>query len=111
MGRTVSQKIASLPAGRRRRVKKRAAALIREEMSLADLRKALGQTQAGLARSLGVRQDTVSRYERQTDVLLSTLRHYIDAMGGELTLVAEFPNRPPVRISQIAELSESTKGA
>lgn len=109
MGRTVSQKIARLPAARRRRVKARAAELIREEMSLADLRKALGQTQAGLARSLGVRQDTVSRYERQTDVLLSTLRHYVDAMGGELTLVAEFPNRPPVRISQIAELGKAAE--
>jgi len=98
MGRTVKQKMTTLPARRRRRIEARAARLLLEELSLQDLRKALDQTQSGVARTLGVRQDTVSRYERQSDLLLSTLRQYIEAMGGTLSLVAEFPERPPVKL-------------
>ena len=98
MATTLKQKIAALPAHRQRRVKARARQLIAEEMTLRDLRKALEQTQAGIAKKLGVRQDTVSRYETQSDLLLSTLQNYVEAMGGELSLVAEFPRRAPGRI-------------
>lgn len=104
MGRTLKQKVASLPAKRRQKVKARAQELLAEEMTLRDLRRALDQTQAGVARTLGVGQDTVSRYERQSDLLLSTLQSYIAAMGGELSLVAEFPERPPVKLRTLGEL-------
>jgi DNA-binding XRE family transcriptional regulator len=106
MGRTLKEIMAKLPAKRRRRIKSHAAQLLLEQLSMRDLRKALQQTQAGVARALGVRQDTVSRYERQSDLLLSTLRQYVKAMGGELSLVAEFPNRPPVKISTLGELAD-----
>jgi transcriptional regulator with XRE-family HTH domain len=62
-------------------------------------------TQAELARRLGVRQDTISRAEQRADMLLSTLQSYVEAMGGPLALVAEFPNRPPVRITGFSVLS------
>ena len=104
MARTLKQKLVALPARRRRKVETRAAQLLLEELTLRDLRKALDQTQAGVARTLGVRQDTVSRYERQSDLLLSTLRQYIRAMGGDLSLVAEFPKRPPVKLRSLGEL-------
>lgn len=39
--------------------------------------------------------------EKRSDLLLSTLRHYIEGMGGKLELVAQFPNRPPVRIERL----------
>lgn len=58
-----------------------------------------------MAADLGVGQDTVSRYEQRANMLLSTLQQYIKAMGGNLCLIAEFPHRPPVRISALAEIS------
>jgi DNA-binding transcriptional regulator YiaG len=104
MGRTVNAKIAALPRARRAKVKARAAQLVAEEMSLQALRKALGHTQAKVAAELGVGQDTVSRYEQRADMLLSTLQQYIKAMGGTLCLVAEFPDRPPIRLNTLAEI-------
>lgn len=105
MGRSVNARIAALPRARRAKVRARAAQLVAEEMSLQALRKALGHTQAKLAADLGVGQDTVSRYEQRADMLLSTLQQYIRAMGGTLTLIAEFPHRPPVRINTLSEIS------
>jgi len=104
MASTLSQKIARLPARRRARVKARAAKLIAEELSLQDLRKAMRRTQAELAKALHVGQDTVSRYEARTDMLLSTLQEYVEAMGGELELIAKFPNRRPIKIRALREL-------
>ena len=105
MARTLNQKIASLPAARRTKVKARAVQLIAEELSLQDLRKAMNRTQVELAKTLNVGQDTVSRYEQRTDMLLSTLQEYVHAMGGELDLVARFPNRRPIRIKALRDLS------
>ena len=95
-----------LPAERRRRIEERAEALIAEEMSLRDLRKARKQTQARVARTLGINQENVSRIEQRSDLLLSTLSSYVSAMGGKLSLVAEFPDRPPVALTGIAALDE-----
>lgn len=72
-------------------------------MTLRELRKARKLTQVRLARKLGVTQDSVSRLEKRSDLLLSTLRKTIEAMGGNLSLIAEFPDRPPVVLSGIAE--------
>jgi DNA-binding XRE family transcriptional regulator len=107
MGRTLEQKLAELTPEARARVDARAAELIAEEMSLQELRRAFGRTQAKLAADLGVGQDTVSRYEQRTDMLLSTLKHYLARMGGTLVLVAEFPNRKPVKITGLGDISES----
>ncbi|MEN1929204.1 helix-turn-helix transcriptional regulator [Luteimonas sp. MJ250] len=106
---TLNQKLAQLPADRRARVNARAAELIAEELSLQDLRKAMNCTQSQLAKTLNVGQDTVSRYERRTDMLLSTLQGYVRAMGGELDLVAKFPDRRPVRIKTLRDLAGSAK--
>jgi DNA-binding XRE family transcriptional regulator len=98
--------MASLPAKRRDRIERRA----RELATLKDLRQAVARTQADLAVSLGVGQDTVSRIEGRSDMLLSTLRRYVKAMGGELELVARFPNRPPLVIDRIAANAPTTGG-
>jgi len=66
--------------------------------TLKDLRKRAGQTQEELAAALGVGQDTISRLEKRSDMLLSTLRHYVESIGGELALVASFPDQPPLII-------------
>ena len=95
--------IADLDPERRRRIEDRAAELIAEEMTLRELRKARKLTQVRLARELGISQDGVSRIEQRTDLLLSTLRRTVEAMGGSLSLIATFPDRPPVELAGIAE--------
>ncbi|MBC7101850.1 MAG: helix-turn-helix transcriptional regulator [Parvibaculum sp.] len=105
MGKSLKQMMEKLPADRREAVEARAAALIAEEMSLRDLRKAMKQTQSSLARKLDIGQDGVSRIEQRADLLLSTARSYVEALGGELELVARFPGRGTVVISHVSELS------
>jgi DNA-binding XRE family transcriptional regulator len=97
VARKLDDVMAALPADRRQRVEDRAMELA----ALKDLRKAVDQTQADLAARLGVGQDTISRLEQRSDMLLSTLRHYVESMGGKLELVARFPNRPPVLIDHL----------
>ena len=95
--------IKKLPASQRRKVEARAAQLIAEEMTLRELRHARKLTQVRVAKTLGISQDSVSRLEKRSDLLLSTLRKTVKAMGGSLSLVAEFPDRAPVVLSGIAE--------
>jgi DNA-binding XRE family transcriptional regulator len=104
MPRNVDDVIDKLSPAQRRKVEKRAAALLAEELSLRELRRAHKLTQVKLAKSLGVRQEQISRLEQRSDLLISTLRGYVEAMGGRLSLVAEFPNRKPVTLSGIAEM-------
>jgi len=102
--RSLDQEIKELSPARRKKVEERAAQLVAEEMSLRELRRAHKLTQQRIAETLGVGQDQVSRLEQRSDLLLSTLRSYVEAMGGRLTLVAEFPKRKPVVLSGIAAL-------
>lgn len=69
--------------------------------SLKDLRRNARQTQEDLAAALGVGQDTISRLEHRHDMLLSTLRHYIESVGGRLELVVTLPGQAPVVIDPI----------
>ncbi len=85
-----------LSPARRKKIAARAAQLIAEEMTLQELRCARKLTQVRLAKTLGISQDGVSRLEKRSDLLLSTLRKTVEAMGGSLSLVAEFPDRGPV---------------
>lgn len=97
MARKLDDVMAALTPQRKIRIQNRAMELA----SLKDLRQASEQTQKELAAALGVGQDTISRLEKRSDMLLSTLRHYVQSMGGKLNLVAEFPNRPPVIIDHL----------
>jgi DNA-binding XRE family transcriptional regulator len=81
-----------------------------QRASLKELRKRAGQTQEDLAATLSVGQDTISRLERRSDMLLSTLRQYVESIGGELTLVANFPDGGPVLIDHLGEAeADATK--
>src|SRR6266849_1604732 len=102
--KTLDQKIKELSPARRKKIKQRAAQLIAEEMSLRELRRAHKLTQESIAQTLGIGQDQVSRLEQRSDLLISTLRGYVEAMGGRLTLIAEFPHHKPVALSGIAAL-------
>jgi len=103
MSRNVNDIIRTLNSGQRKKVEARAAELIAEEMTLQELRRARKLTQVTVAKALGITQDSVSRLEKRSDILLSTLRKTVQVMGGNLSLVAEFPDRAPVVLSGIAE--------
>ena len=103
MALNVEDRIARLDPERRRRIEERAAELVAEEMTLRQLRRARQLTQAHVATELGITQDGVSRLEQRSDLLLSTLRKTVEAMGGSLSLIARFPDRPPVELSGIAD--------
>jgi DNA-binding XRE family transcriptional regulator len=105
MATTLKQMLERLPADRRQRVEAGAEALIAEEMSLRELRKAMGKTQDQLARKTGKSQVALSRLEKQTDMLLSTLDEVVRGLGGRVRIVAELPNRPPVYLSGLAGLA------
>lgn len=109
MGIPLEEMMARLPEDRRRRVEARTAELIAEEMSLRDLRKALGKTQAAVARKLGMKQENVSRFEQRADMLLSTLDAHLRALGGRLHLMVEFKGRAPVKLAGLAAIEAERK--
>lgn len=100
----------SLPKDDLQKVRERAKELEAEEiaMSLTELRKSLSFTQEDIANILEIGQASVSRTEKRKDQLVSTLREYIEAMGGELTLIVDFPDRPSVKLAEI-EIVEGAK--
>jgi DNA-binding XRE family transcriptional regulator len=109
MPRNVNDIIKNLPPAQRKRVEKRAAALIAEEMTLRQLRRARKLTQQKLAKALNIGQEGVSKLEQRTDLLISTLRNCVEGMGGQLHLVAEFPDRPPVELAGFAAMENDRR--
>jgi len=101
---TLDDKMKKLSPARRKKVEARAAKLIAQEMSLRDLRKALSLTQERLAERLKVSQDRISRMERRNRLAHFHLRRHVAAMGGNLSLVAEFPDREPVILAGFANM-------
>ncbi len=104
MATTLNEKLKRVGVGRRKRIEARATQLIAEEMSLRELRQAHKYTQKKIAKALHIGQDGVSRLEQRTDLLLSTLRSYVEAMGGSLSIIAEFPNRRRVIVSGLSQI-------
>jgi len=90
--RTLDEVIGNLPTERRAKITTRTRQLIAEETALRHLRRARQLTQQNMAKLLEVDQGTISKIENRSDMLLSTLRSYVEAMGGSLRLVAEFPD-------------------
>jgi transcriptional regulator with XRE-family HTH domain len=87
----------------RRRIEQMAAELIAEELNLREVRRLRKLTQARLSKKLKIGQEGVSRIEKRTDLYISTLRSYIEGVGGKLKLVVELPDRPPVLLSGLGE--------
>jgi DNA-binding XRE family transcriptional regulator len=111
MPTNVKEIIKKLSPARRRKIEARAKQLIAEEMTRRELRRAVKLTQAQMAKTLGVTQDSISRLEKRSDLLLSTLRQYVEAMGGKLSIVAEFPGRQAVILSGISEEKSDSRRA
>lgn len=106
MARTLKDKVAALDPARRAGVEAEADRLHMEYLTLQELRKAKEMTQVQLADTLGIQQATVAKYERQSDLLLSTLTSYVRAMGGNLRLMVEFPGKAPVALDGLGDTEE-----
>lgn len=74
-----------------------------DALALGELREQFELTQAEMAARLGTNQPGISRLERREDLYLSTLRDYVRALGGELELVARFPDGQEVRLEPARE--------
>ena len=105
---SLKEKMAALSPERQQQIELMTAELIAEEKTLRDLRIALSLTQERMAETLGVGQESISRLEKRSDLLISTLGSYVKAMGGELRLVAEFPDRQPVILKGLVSMRNET---
>jgi transcriptional regulator with XRE-family HTH domain len=91
--------IAAMPKKRQEAIAARSAELVakvRRRMTLAELRKGRKISQATVADALGIGQMQISRLEKRKDPRLSTMQRTVAAMGGDLTLIATFPDQEPV---------------
>src|SRR3974377_1955852 len=104
MGRTFSEAMNSLPPERRERIDARYRELKQEVESLRQLRKVAGKAQAEIAATLKIKKPSVSQIERQADMYLSTLRSYVNAIGGELELVVRLPSKPALHLHHLGDM-------
>ena len=84
------------------------AAALRDDMTLAELRQARLLTQENLGETLHVGQTAIAKMEKRADMYVSNLRRFINAMGGELDIVARFPDGS-VKITNFAELGQRSE--
>jgi len=103
MGSSLKDKMASLSPERQACIREETARLQAEYMTIQDLRKARELTQTRLGELLGKNQVTIAQMEKRTDMLLSTLRSYVEAMGGQLNIVVQFPDRDPVVLQGLGD--------
>ena len=108
MARKFQELIDEMPPGRRaehlKNVKLLRAQMAIDDMRLDELRRALRLSQQTLARRLKTGQAQVSRLEKRADLLVSTLRRYVEGLGGSLEIVATFPEGATVRIENFSDL-------
>ena len=105
MGRTLDEMLDALPKSRRAKIDRRYRELRDEVESLQQLRRAAGRAQVDIAAALRIKQPSVSKIEKQTDLYLSTLRSYVEALGGKLELVVRLPAHRPLRIRQLGQVT------
>jgi transcriptional regulator with XRE-family HTH domain len=103
MARSLDEVLSELPADRRARIDARYKKLRQDVESLRQLRRLAGKAQSEIATALKIKQPSVSKIEKQADMYLSTLRSYVEAIGGELELVVKLPQRPVLRLHRLGE--------
>lgn len=106
MGRSLDEVIASLPRDQQEQIQARYSELKQEVDGLRELRQIAGKAQAEIATALKIKQPSVSKIEKQADMYLSTLRSYVEAVGGELELTVKLPQRPALRIHHLGDVSD-----
>ncbi len=95
----------TLPDDERAEIDRRFVELLNELESLKELRSLSEMSQAKIAKTLKISPPAVSKIEKQTDMYLSTLRGYVEAMGGELDIIVRLPNRAPVKLRSLEDVS------
>jgi DNA-binding XRE family transcriptional regulator len=107
MGRSLSEVTDSLAPELRQKIESGTKDLILEveALRLKQLRERWGISQQELAKILNVSQPAVSKLENQPDLMLSTLRQYVESLGGNLEILVTFPDRPSIRL-EITETGE-----
>jgi Helix-turn-helix domain len=103
MTRNITDVVAAQPAERRVAIESRHETLRHEVEGLRELRQIAGKAQADIAFALNIKQPSVSKIENQADMYLSTLRSYVEAIGGQLELIVKLPKRPALRIHRLGE--------
>lgn len=110
MGRRIDDVIAKLPKERRKAIAKKADEMAREMIAHADslrvVRKALSKTQTRIGEELGLSQNAISQLEGRTDLLLSTLRRYVRALGADLDLVVRLKDGSKVLLEGLGRSVE-----
>jgi len=104
--KTFREKLAELPEERRSIIETEGQQLLQEYMTLQEIRKAIGLTQKEIAEAMDIEQNHVSRLERRTDMKLSTLKEFIEALGGKLKVSIEIPGKEPISISGLVGLEK-----
>jgi DNA-binding XRE family transcriptional regulator len=96
--------MAAMPEDRRGRIEARAQELVAEVEGLKELRLLAERSQEQIAETLGVKQPSVHKIERQTDLYLSTLRRFVEAAGGKLELRVELPGKGVLHLTGVGDL-------
>ncbi len=102
MSKPFNNLIKEMPVERQERIKQKAK-ILKNQMALSELRRALQLTQGQLAEKMSMNQAAVSKFEHQSDLYISTLRKILTAMGAELKIVAQFPDADVV-INQFSDV-------
>ena len=104
MGRSLDGMMAALPEARRRKIEARSTELIAEIEGLKALRQLAERSQEEMAVVLKIKQPSVHKIEKQTDLYLSTLRRYVEAAGGTLELRVELPGKGVMHLTGVGDL-------
>lgn len=115
MGRNIEDIIASLPKQRRSRINVKARRMADEMIAHADslgtVRKAVSKTQSQVGKVLGMPQNAISQLEKRSDLLVSTLTRYVDALGGELDLVVRMKDGSEILLERLGRTAKATGAA
>src|SRR5690606_14671558 len=105
MGRRLDEVMTSLPGDQQEQIAERYDEIRQEVGRLRELRQIVGKAQEEVANALNIKQPSVSKIEKQADMYLSTLRSYVEAVGGKLELTVKLPSHSPVTIHALGDLA------
>lgn len=108
MARNLKDFIAALPADEQAEIEARYQVLRQEVDGLRELRQIAGKAQEDIASALNIKQPSVSKIEKQADMYLSTLRSYVEAVGGKLELTVKLPSHPALRLHSLGDVAVGT---
>ena len=111
MARSLNDIIAALPADEQAAIESRYQELKQEVEGLRELRQIAGKAQEEIATALNIKQPSVSKIEKQADMYLSTLRSYVEAVGGKLELIVQLPGAPALRLDHLGDIAENHRPA